>query len=121
MKKITFILFLLILPIGVFAQETWVQDSAHSKLGFTVTHLGIADVSGYFGDYDATIKASEEDFSDAQVELTVQTASIDTRVKKRNEHLKSPYFFNVDKYPRMTFKSTDLKKLRITNTNLPVI
>ena len=111
MKKLTFILSLLILPVSVFAQDTWVEDPAHSKLGFTVTHLGIADVPGYFGEYDVTINASEEDFSDAQVELTVQTASIDTRVEKRNNHLKSPDFFNVEKYPTMTFKSTGIKEI----------
>lgn len=111
MRKLTFILTLLILPMSVLAQDTWVEDPAHSKLGFTVTHLGIADVPGYFGDYDVTIEASEEDFSDAQVELTVQTASIDTRVQKRNNHLKSPDFFNVEKYPTMTFESTDIKEV----------
>lgn len=111
MKKLTFILTLLILPVSVFAQNTWVEDPAHSKLGFTVTHLGIADVPGYFGDYDVTIQTSEEDFSDARVELTVQTASIDTRVEKRNNHLKSADFFNVEKYPTMTFKSTDIKEV----------
>lgn len=111
MKKLTFILSLLILPVSVFAQDTWVEDPAHSKLGFTVTHLGIADVPGFFGDYDVTINASEEDFSDAQVKLTVQTASIDTRVQKRNDHLKSPDFFNVEKYPTMTFESTDIKEV----------
>ena len=111
MKKLIFILSLFIIPASVFAQDTWVEDPAHSKLGFTVTHLGIADVPGYFGDYDVTIEASEEDFSDAKVELTVQTASIDTRVEKRNNHLKSPDFFNVEKYPTMTFESTGIKEM----------
>ncbi|MEX0609644.1 MAG: YceI family protein [Balneolaceae bacterium] len=111
MKKLTFILSLLILPVSVFAQDTWVQDPAHSKLGFTVTHLGIADVPGHFGDFDVTIKASEGDFSDAQVELTVQTASIDTRVEQRNDHLKSADFFDVEKFPAMSFKSTGIKKV----------
>ena len=111
MRKLIFILSLFILPVSVIAQDNWVEDPAHSKLGFTVTHLGIADVPGYFGEYDVTIEASEEDFSDAQVELTVQTASIDTRVEKRNNHLKSADFFNVEKYPTMTFKSTDIKEV----------
>ena len=111
MKKLTVILSLLILPVSVFAQDSWVEDPAHSKLGFTVTHLGIADVPGYFDDYGVTIEASEEDFSDAKVELSVQTASIDTRVQKRNDHLKSPDFFNVEKYPAMTFKSTGIKEI----------
>jgi polyisoprenoid-binding protein YceI len=111
MKKLIFILSFFMLPGSVFAQYTWVEDPAHSKLGFTVTHLGIADVPGYFGDYDVTIETYEDDFSDAKVELTVQTASIDTRVQKRNNHLKSPDFFNVEKYPTMTFESTGIKEV----------
>jgi polyisoprenoid-binding protein YceI len=111
MRKLIFILSLFIFPASVFAQDSWVEDPAHSKLGFTVTHLGIADVPGYFEDYDVTIEAYEDDFSDAKVELTVQTASIDTRVQKRNNHLKSPDFFNVEKYPTMTFKSTGIKEV----------
>ncbi|WP_441001054.1 YceI family protein [Fodinibius sp. SL11] len=111
MKKLIFILSFFMLPGSVFAQYTWVEDPAHSKLGFTVTHLGIADVPGYFGDYDVTIETYEDDFSDAKVELTVQTASIDTRVQKRNNHLKSPDFFNVEKYPTMTFESRDIKEV----------
>src|SRR5699024_6864554 len=111
MKKLTFILSLLILPVSVFAQDTWVEDPAHSKLGFTVTHLCVADVPRYFDDYRDTIETSEEDFSDAKVELSVQTASIDTRVEKRNDHLKSPEFFNVEKFPSMTFKSTGINEI----------
>lgn len=111
MKKLPIILSLLLLPLGLVAQTTWVEDPAHSKLGFTVTHLGIADVPGHFGDYDVTIQASEEDFSDAQVELTVQTASVETRVERRNSHLKSPDFFNVEKYPTMTFTSTGIREV----------
>jgi polyisoprenoid-binding protein YceI len=111
MRKLIFILSLFILPVSVIAQDNWVEDPAHSKLGFTVTHLGIADVPGYFGDYEVTIEASEEDFSDAKVELTVQTASIDTRVEKRNNHLKSSDFFNVEKYPTMTFESKDIREV----------
>lgn len=110
MKKLIILLSLLISPVTIFGQDTWVEDPAHSKLGFTVTHLGIADVPGYFNDYEVTIKASEKDFSDAEVELTVQTASIDTRVEKRNQHLKSADFFDVDKFPTMTFRSTDISE-----------
>ncbi|WP_103664779.1 YceI family protein [Gracilimonas amylolytica] len=111
MKKLTFIFTLLVMPLSLFAQDNWVEDPAHSKLGFTVTHLGIADVPGHFNDYKVTITSSEEDFSDAQVELIVQTASIDTRVDQRNDHLKSADFFNVEQYPTMTFKSTGISKI----------
>src|SRR5699024_1516869 len=101
MKKSTIIISFIILTVSVFGQDSWVEVLAHSKLGYTVTHWGIADVAGYFDDYGVTIEASEEDFSDAKVEFSVQTASINTRVEKRNDHLKSPDFFNVEKYPAM--------------------
>lgn len=110
MKKLTFIFSILFISLSAIAQDTWVADPYHSKLGFTVTHLGIADVPGHFGDYDVTITASKEDFSDAVVELTVQVASIDTRVEQRDNHLRSPDFFNVEQYPTMTFKSKSIKK-----------
>lgn len=109
MRKLTFLLSLILLPMSAFAQQTWVEDPAHSKLGFTVTHLGIADVPGHFEDFDVTIVASKENFSDAQVELTAQTASIQTGVQQRDDHLRSPDFFHVDEYPTMTFRSTGIE------------
>lgn len=110
MRKITLILSFLLLSVGAMAQTTWKADPYHSKLGFTVTHLGIADVPGHFDQYDVSITADKADFSDAVVTLTVQTASINTRVEPRDNHLKSADFFNVEKYPTMTFKSTSIKK-----------
>lgn len=93
-----------------FIQGTWKNDPPHSQLGFTVTHLGINDVSGTFNDFDVTIKSSKPDFSDALIELSAKTASIDTRVEARNNHLKSADFFDVEKFPVMSFKSTSVKK-----------
>lgn len=110
MKKIHLVLSLLFISATAFAQTSWKNDPMHSVLGFTVTHLGIADVPGHFSDYDVTITSSKEDFSDAVVELVVQTASIDTRVEPRNNHLKSPDFFNVEKFPTMAFKSSGIRK-----------
>lgn len=110
MKRTAFLFSFVFLSASVFAQTTWTQDPAHSILGFEVTHLGIADVPGHFGDFDVTITSSKDDFSDAVIAMTVQTASIDTRVEPRNNHLKSADFFNVEKYPTMTFRSTDIKK-----------
>lgn len=118
MKKITFIASLLFLSFGVFAQTSWKVDPYHSKLGFTVTHLGIADVPGHFNDYDVTITSSKPDFSDAVVELTAKVASIDTRVEPRDNHLKSPDFFNAEKFETMTFKSTSIKKAGNNKYNL---
>jgi polyisoprenoid-binding protein YceI len=112
MKRITLFLALLITSVSAIAQTTtWIADPYHSKLGFTVTHLGIADVPGHFDAYNVNINTSKSDFSDATVELTVQTNSINTRVEPRDNHLKSADFFDVDKYPTMTFKSKSIKKI----------
>jgi polyisoprenoid-binding protein YceI len=110
MKKISLILSFLIFSVAAFAQTTWKNDPYHSVLGFRVTHLGIADVPGHFNSYDVTITSSKEDFSDAVIALTAQTASIDTRVEPRNNHLKSADFFDVEKHPTMTFQSKSIRK-----------
>jgi polyisoprenoid-binding protein YceI len=117
-KQVMLLFFALLLSVSVFAQTTWVEDPMHSKLGFTVTHLGIADVPGYFDDYDVTITSSKPDFSDAVVELSAETKSINTQVEPRDKHLRSPDFFDVEKYPAMTFKSTSIKKLKGGNYEL---
>ncbi len=93
-----------------YATYTWTNDDAHSQAQFTVTHLGIADVTGTFNDFDATITSSKPDFSDAVFEFTAKVNSIDTRVEARDNHLKSADFFDVAKYPTINFKSTSLKK-----------
>ena len=111
MKKLTAILALTLLPFLLIAQDTWVQDPYHSNLGFVVTHLGIADVPGHFNEYNVSITASEEDFSDAQVELTAKTATIYTRVQDRDDHLRSADFFNVEEYPEMTFSSNSIRPI----------
>ncbi len=111
MKKIAIILSaFFVLTAFTTTVITWKSDKPHSQLGFTITHLGIADVSGTFNDFDVTVTSSKKDFSDASFELTAKTASIYTRVDGRDNHLKSADFFEVAKYPEMTFKSTSLKK-----------
>jgi len=111
MKKLTIILsaFLFLTAFTTF-NDLWKNDDPHSQLGFTVTHLGINEVSGTFNDFDVTVNSSKTDFSDAVVELSAKIASIDTRVEARNNHLKSPDFFDAEKYPTLNFKSTSLKK-----------
>lgn len=109
MKKLTFIISLFVATATIAAVAIWKSDPAHSQLTFTVTHLGISDVTGTFNDFTATIHSEKEDFSDAKFELTANVASIDTRVEARDNHLKSADFFDVEKYPTITFKSTALK------------
>jgi len=108
MKKVIVIGFLFVLVSAFALQTTWVNDDAHSQVQFTVVHLGISDVSGFFRDFDASITAEKEDFSDAVFTFSAKTASIDTRVEMRDNHLKSVDFFDVEKYPTMEFKSTSI-------------
>lgn len=110
MKKLTLIASLFIFLTAFTTLNPWKNDDAHSQLGFTVTHLGIADVSGTFNDFDVAVTSSKPDFSDARFELTAKAASIDTRVEARNNHLKSADFFDVQQYPELKFKSTSIKK-----------
>jgi polyisoprenoid-binding protein YceI len=110
MKKLFFIATAFIaLTAFTLINPTWKNDPPHSQLGFTVNHLGIADVSGTFNDFTVTVNASKADFSDASFDLTAKVASIDTRVEQRDGHLKSADFFDAEKYPTLTFKSTSIK------------
>src|SRR5687768_677395 len=104
MKKLNILLVFLTLTITAFAQ-TYSVDKAHSSVGFTVTHLLVSEVDGSFKAFDAKITASKDDFSDAVFELTADASSIFTNNDKRDDHLKSPDFFEVAKYPTVTFKS----------------
>src|SRR5687767_14525984 len=111
MKKISIIISaFLVLTAFTTTNGIWKNDDPHSQLGFTVSHLGISDISGTFNDFDAIVTSSRPDFSDAVVELTANVASIDTRVEARDNHLKSPDFFHAAKYPTLKFKSTSLRK-----------
>ena len=84
---------------------TWEVDPAHTHVEFAVKHLMIATVRGRFSDVTGTVSVPDGDFSRAQVEAIVKVASLDTREPQRDAHLKSPDFFEVDKYPTMTFRS----------------
>lgn len=110
MKKYLIILAAFFVLTSFGLQSAWNNDDAHSQLSFTVKHLGIADVTGNFTDFDASIQSTKEDFSDAVVELTAKVNSINTRVEARDNHLKSADFFDAAKYPTLHFKSTQLKK-----------
>ncbi len=108
MKKVSILIAALAFTLAVNAQ-TWTLDKAHAKLGFSVTHLMINDVDGMFKNFDATIKSSKADFSDAVITMTAQANSIFTDNEKRDNHLKSADFLDAEKYATMTFTSKSLK------------
>lgn len=97
---------------------TWSLDKAHAKLGFSITHLMVSDVEGSFKNFDATITTTKPDFSDAVVTMTAEINSVNTENEKRDEHLKSPDFFDAAKFPTMTFKSTSFKKVNDKKYNV---
>ena len=100
------------LSASVFAQtSSWKVDPMHSQLSFSTTHLGISDVDGLFKKFEATATGSAADFSDAVFELSADVASINTEVEMRDKHLRSADFFDVEKFPTMTYKSTGIKKV----------
>lgn len=92
------------------AKTTWNVDTVHSEVGFTVKHMMISKAKGRFNDFDAVLKADPEDLTDAKVEINIDVASIDTKNKDRDDHLRSDDFFDVENYPKATFVATDIKK-----------
>jgi polyisoprenoid-binding protein YceI len=112
MKYAAAVLLLATLLVGgAHAQTAWTVDNAHSNLKFAVTHLVIAEVDGLFKLYSGTLTAAKPDFSEASVDFTVDISSINTDNEMRDKHLKSDDFFNAEKFPKATFKSTSWKKV----------
>lgn len=119
MKKIAIVAATVFsLAYGTAQAQTWSVDKAHSRFGFGVTHLSISEIDGNFKNFDATITAARPDFSDATFEITADVASINTDIEQRDAHLKSPDFLDVEKYPKLTFKSTSFKKVSGKNYKL---
>ncbi len=117
MKKISLSIALAFFAITAFSQ-TWVSDPAHSRLGFSITHLGISHVTGNFKQFQIKVTTTKPDFSDASAEVTAQIASINTDQDRRDEHLKSDAFFDAQKFPTLNFKSTSVKKIDDKNFKL---
>jgi polyisoprenoid-binding protein YceI len=88
----------------------WVIDPMHSEVQFKVKHLVISTVSGFFKSFEGTLETVNDDFEDAEISFALNIDSIDTNQTQRDEHLKSPEFFDAAQYPQITFKSTSFKK-----------
>ncbi|MCW5961852.1 MAG: YceI family protein [Pyrinomonadaceae bacterium] len=89
---------------------TYTFDTSHTTIGFRVKHMGLVDVPGYFRTFSGTAVYNAKDAAKSSVEFSATVTSIDTGVERRDNHLRSKDFFEVDKYPTMTFKSTKVEK-----------
>lgn len=87
----------------------WQLDNSHTRVGFSVNHLGFSTTMGHFNDVKGVVNYDVKAPSKTNMSFTIATDSIDTNWDARDEHLKKAEFFNVTKYPTMTFKSTSVK------------
>jgi polyisoprenoid-binding protein YceI len=120
----TLVIALLLIPAATLTaqdqnKDTWQIDPMHSAAQFSVRHLGISTVRGAFTKVAGTILVDDANPAKGQVQATIDAASVDTRVEMRDNDLRSPNFFDVQKYPTITFKSKKIEsagpgKLKIT-------
>ncbi|WP_257448329.1 YceI family protein [Archangium lipolyticum] len=101
------------------ATTTWNIDTTHSGIHFSVRHMVVAKVRGAFKAFSGTVQLDEQAPASSSVSVRIETASIDTGVEQRDNHLRSPDFFDVAKFPAITFQSTKVEKasggnLRVT-------
>jgi polyisoprenoid-binding protein YceI len=109
-RSLTLTLALLALPVFALAADTWNIDTSHTQTGFSVKHFMLSTVRGDFDKTTGKVVLDEGDITRSTVEATIDVATVSTRDEKRDAHLKSPDFFDVAKFPTMTFKSTKVEK-----------
>ncbi len=109
MKKLNVMIVMLLMAGSVLAQTTWKIDNVHSKIGFSVSHMVVAETEGAFKDYTGSVVSKSNDFNGAEVNFTAKVASISTENERRDGHLKSPDFFDAEKFPEISFKGIVVK------------
>jgi polyisoprenoid-binding protein YceI len=92
------------------AKSKWNMDPAHSSVDFAIRHMMVSKVKGTFHTFEASIEADVEDLTTADIQFSVDVASVDTRNEDRDNHLRSADFFDAEHHPKMTFKSTKIEK-----------
>jgi polyisoprenoid-binding protein YceI len=112
MKRLAILLAVLAAPLLASAQtSTWEIDPSHSHASFTVRHMLVTNVRGEFQKMTGQLVLDEADVTKSTVEVSIDANTINTREPKRDEHLRSPDFFNVAKNPTLSFKSTRVEKV----------
>lgn len=99
------------------SQIKWSIDQTHSEIGFKVKHLMISNVRGSFGVFDGSIYTENKDFTTAEIDFWIDPASISTGDSKRDAHLKSADFFDVDKHKQITFTASTIGKSNSDNVH----
>ncbi|MGB9599349.1 MAG: YceI family protein [Myxococcota bacterium] len=119
MKKgiLSILMLLVIFSAKLFAAE-WELDRSHSIVAFSVRHLGISNVRGEFEKFDVKVEGEKDAVEKSTVEAKIYVDSINTRDPKRDAHLKSPDFFDVEKYPTIDFKAKKIKKISSTKLKI---
>jgi polyisoprenoid-binding protein YceI len=97
-----------LIEIPRYVTGTWTIDPAHSDVGFAIRHLKISNIKGHFTRFEGQIVTSEDPLK-SEVTATIDMASIDTANRKRDDHLRSADFFEVDRYPTMSYRSTGIR------------
>ncbi len=97
------------------ATSTWTIDPAHSVAEFAVKHMMISTFKGHFRTLEGTVSLDEENPANSSVTASVDVASVDTQTPDRDAHLRSDDFFNAERYPKMTFRSTRVEQVDGTN------
>ena len=110
MKQLMTLFAIVFLSVGAFAQTNWKVDNYHSSLNFKIKHSGISLVNGKFDAYEGSMTTNGEELKDATFNFTIDTKSINTSVEPRDNHLRSADFFDVEKFPSITFKSSKILK-----------
>ena len=101
---------LAVIALPVLAQDVYKIDAVHSQVGFKVRHF-VAKTAGRFAKFEGVIKVDTADISKSSVEVSIDAASVSTDNEGRDKHLRSADFFETDKYPAITFKSTAVKEV----------
>lgn len=96
--------------LGSMTKTNWTYDLSHSNVGFSVRHLMVSKVRGQFNAWGGTLEIDEADITRSKLDVSIETASIETRDEKRDAHLRSADFFDAENHPALTFKSTSIEK-----------
>ena len=112
MKNIASLLFMGLMAVNSFAQNALKSDPAHSRIQFSVTHLGISEITGNFEKATLNMNVDEKNFTNSKINFVVDVNSINTHIEARDNHLRNEDFFDVKKFPEMTFQGNSIRAIK---------